>query len=294
MASFQNGVLKDSYLRAAYEGSHLIGGVAYVATTVSEPGVITRIGPLERLIFGEFDGRRSARVEAFHSAGVAGGINAEVSGDIRREIWEKFVFLVGLSATTSTIRVPIGPIRENPQTGALLLDIMREVVAVGRAHGVPLPEDYAEQRLAFADGVAPDMTSSMHHDLERGKPLEVRWLSGGDCRARPAGRRRNAAEPCRRRHSVPSCGRSGRLIRSDWRLRSLVHGQLEQVRSRIVANYVEVELATCDFVEIDVGEQDRLAVPRRADQDVAERSDDAATAGAHHVVWLGGQGVGNV
>ena len=56
---------------------------------------------------------------------------------------------------------------------------MREVVAVGRAHGVPLAEDYAEQRLQFADGVAPDMTSSMHHDLERGKPLEVRWLSGG-------------------------------------------------------------------------------------------------------------------
>jgi len=96
-----------------------------------------------------------------------------------REIWEKFVFLVGLSATTATMRVPIGPIREDPQTRAFLLDVMREVVAVGRAHEVPLPEDYAEQRLSFADGVAPDMTSSMHHDLERGKPLEVRWLSGG-------------------------------------------------------------------------------------------------------------------
>jgi 2-dehydropantoate 2-reductase len=89
------------------------------------------------------------------------------------------VFLVGLSATTATMRVAIGPIRENPQTRAFMLDVMREVVAVGRAHGVPLAEDYAEQRLRFADGVAPDMTSSMYHDLERGKPLEVRWLSGG-------------------------------------------------------------------------------------------------------------------
>jgi 2-dehydropantoate 2-reductase len=55
---------------------------------------------------------------------------------------------------------------------------MREVVAVGRAHGIDLPEDYAEQRLRLAD-LAPDMTSSMHHDLERGNRLEVRWLSGG-------------------------------------------------------------------------------------------------------------------
>jgi 2-dehydropantoate 2-reductase len=179
LVSFQNGVLKDSYLRAAYDDSHVIGGVAYIATTVSQPGVITRTGPLQRLIVGEFDGRSSARVEAFHSACVAGGINAEVSSDIRRAIWEKFVFLIGLSATTATMRVPIGAIRENPQSRAFLLDVMREVVAVGRAHGVPLPDDYADQRLEFADGVSPDMTSSMYHDLERGNRLEVRWLSGG-------------------------------------------------------------------------------------------------------------------
>ena len=73
----------------------------------------------------------------------------------------------------------IGPIRENPQSRGLLLDLMREVVAVGRAHGVPLPEDYAEQRLKFTDGVSANMTSSMHRDLERGSRLEVRWLSGG-------------------------------------------------------------------------------------------------------------------
>jgi Ketopantoate reductase PanE/ApbA C terminal len=118
-------------------------------------------------------------VEAFHTACVAGGIDAELSGDICRAIWEKFVFLVGPSTTTATMRVPIGPVRAHPQSRALLLDLMREVVAVGRAHGVPLPEDYAEHRLEFADGVSPDTTSSMHHDLERGNRLEVRCLSGG-------------------------------------------------------------------------------------------------------------------
>jgi 2-dehydropantoate 2-reductase len=80
--------------------------------------------------------------------------------------------------TTTTMRKPIGPIREHAQTRAFLLDVMREVVAVGRAHGVNLPEDYAEVRLKLADDVAHGMTSSMHHDLERGNPLEVRWLAG--------------------------------------------------------------------------------------------------------------------
>ena len=178
LLSFQNGVTKDDMLRATFPKAHVMGGVAYVATTIAQPGVIARTGPLERLIFGEHDGAPSPRGEALLVFAKKGGINAELSADIRREIWQKFVFLVGLSSTTTTMRSRIGPIRANPQTRAFLLDIMREVVVVGRALGVALPEDYAEQRLAFADGVSPDMTSSMHHDLERGNRLEVAWLAG--------------------------------------------------------------------------------------------------------------------
>jgi 2-dehydropantoate 2-reductase len=177
--SFQNGVLKDQYLRAAFDASHVMGGVGYVATTIDRPGVIKQTGPMQRLIFGEFDGSRSPRGQALLAACLAGGIQAELSEHILRDIWQKYVFLVGLSGTTTTIRKPIGPIRTNPQTRAFLLDVMREVVAVGRAHGVDLAADYAEVRLKLADDVSPDMTSSMHHDLERGNLLEVRWLSGG-------------------------------------------------------------------------------------------------------------------
>jgi 2-dehydropantoate 2-reductase len=177
--SFQNGVLKDQYLRAAYDESKIMGGVAYVATTIETPGVIRQTGPMQRLLFGEFDGSRSTRGQALLDACAAGGIEAELSENILGEIWRKYVFLVGLSGATTTMRKPVGPIREHPQTRAFLLDVMREVVAVGRAHGVDLPEEYAETRLRFADEVAHDMTSSMHRDLERGRPLEVRWLSGG-------------------------------------------------------------------------------------------------------------------
>jgi 2-dehydropantoate 2-reductase len=177
--SFQNGVLKDQYLRAAFDASRIMGGVGYIATTIDRPGVIRQTGPMQRLLFGEFDGSRSARGQALLAACLAGGIKAELSENILREIWQKYVFLAGLSGTTTTIRKTIGPIRGNPQTRAFLLDVMREVVAVGRAHGVDLPEDYAEVRLQLADDVPYDMTSSMHHDLERGNPLEVRWLAGG-------------------------------------------------------------------------------------------------------------------
>ncbi|HKN95894.1 MAG TPA: 2-dehydropantoate 2-reductase [Pseudonocardiaceae bacterium] len=178
VVSFQNGVVKDDILRRILGPEHVVGGVCYIAATIAEPGVIRHSGNLQKLVFGEYDGALSARVRAFRDACADGGIDVEVSERIEQAIWEKFVFLVGLSGTTSTVRTSIGPIRTNPRARAFLYDVMDEVVRVARAQGVPLPADYAADRLAFTDQVSPDMTSSMRHDLERGNRLEVAWLSG--------------------------------------------------------------------------------------------------------------------
>jgi len=177
--SLQNGVIKDEILRREFPERSVMGGVAYVASHISRPGVIHQTGTMQRVIVGEYDGRISERAKKLHEALARSGVTAELSGDVRRSIWEKFVFLVGLSATTTTMRRPLGAVRENPRSRAFLLEVMREVVRVGRAQGVALPEDFADQRLAFADTLPYDMTSSMAHDLERGNPLEVEWLSGG-------------------------------------------------------------------------------------------------------------------
>lgn len=178
VVSFQNGVASDEILGRVLGPEHVVGGICYIAATIAEPGVIRHSGPLQKLVVGEYDGAPSARVTAFRDACRESGIDVEVSDRIEQAIWEKFVFLVGLSGTTSLTRTPIGPIREQPRSRAFLHDLMDEVVAVARAQGVELPKDYADDRLAFVDGVPATMTSSMHHDLERGNRLEVRWLSG--------------------------------------------------------------------------------------------------------------------
>ena len=167
--SLQNGVQKDDVLRTVFGADAVMGGVAYMATTIGRPGVIVQTGTMQRMVFGEYDGRHSPRAEALLAAARAGGINAEISDDIRRAIWEKYVFLVGMSGATTGIRLPLGPIRSDPHTREFLLDLMRETVAVGRAQGVNLPPDFADQRMLFIDQLPADMTASMHHDLQRGR-----------------------------------------------------------------------------------------------------------------------------
>jgi 2-dehydropantoate 2-reductase len=179
VVSFQNGIDKDEVLRRHVPAAAIIGGVSYISSFIAEAGVIQHNGTMQRLAFGEFDGTITPRVQALQDACAAARIDAVSSDAIERLIWEKYVFLVGLSGATSAMRKPIGPIRENPRTRAFLLGLMNEVAAVARARGIPLRHGFAEERLAFFDTLPPTMTSSMHNDLDRGNRLELNWLSGG-------------------------------------------------------------------------------------------------------------------
>jgi 2-dehydropantoate 2-reductase len=176
--SFQNGVQKDDMLAPIVGRDRLMGGAAYIGVAIARPGVIRKTGTLERLAFGEYDNKTSPRARAFFDACKAGDINVDIPADITLELWQKFVFLVAMSSVTASMRSTIGPIRTNPLTRQFALDIMKEVVAVGRAHVVALPEDFAEKRIGGVDALSPDMRASMALDLELGRPLELPWLAG--------------------------------------------------------------------------------------------------------------------
>ena len=178
VVSLQNGVECNDILGPIVGGGRLIGGIAQIAATIEAPGVISHLGTMGRIVIGELDGGTSDRVAALHAACAEAGIESATSDDIERVIWEKFVFLVGLSGTTALRRQPVGPIREDGDGRAFLLSVMAEAVAVGRAKGIGLDAGFAEERLRFIDGLPYDMAASMYHDLMRQNRLELDWLSG--------------------------------------------------------------------------------------------------------------------
>ena len=112
--SLQNGVDGDDILAPIVGHERLIGGVAFIASSISEPGTIKHVGTIQRIVMGEPDGSESDRVVKLQAAMIAGGIDVEISDDVERTIWEKFVFLVGMSSTTTLMNSEIGPIRNDP------------------------------------------------------------------------------------------------------------------------------------------------------------------------------------
>ena len=178
VVTFQNGVDSPEVLARVLGREQVIGGVAQIAAVVAAPGSIKHTGTMARFAFGELGGRRSARVEALAAAMRAAGVEHVVSEAIEREIWAKMVFLATFAGLTTLVRLPIGPIRADADTRALYRDGLAEALAVARAQGIELAEDFVAQTLARTDQLPAAMKSSMLEDLERGKRLELPWLSG--------------------------------------------------------------------------------------------------------------------
>lgn len=176
--SFQNGVDNAQRLAAAAGEDHVIGGVAFIFSTIAEPGVIQHTGGPARFVFGELDGRTTDRVTQFRDACRDAGIEAEVTDDIRTAIWRKFLFICAHAGMTAAARLPLGPLREDPAGWAMYRRVAEEVAAVAAAEDVGLPDDAVETALELAQGLEADSYSSLHYDLEHGKPMELDSLNG--------------------------------------------------------------------------------------------------------------------
>ena len=174
----QNGIDGVARLAPILGDRPVVGGVAYISAFIEPLGTIRHYGTFARLQFGEAGDGETARLGDFLEVCTRAGIEAEISTNIELAQWQKFVFLVGLSGATTVTRCGIGNIVADPDCRLLLLNLMKETVGVGRARGVALAEDYALDRLAYAENLPADMKASMLNDLERGERLEVKWLSG--------------------------------------------------------------------------------------------------------------------
>ena len=174
----QNGIDASERLIPILGDGPIMGGVAVLTGSIVAPGVVRQSGQHHRIMFGELDGRVSERGEAIRDVCQAAGIGAELSDDILRARWEKFIILVAASNICAAARSPIGPLRADPDIAPMFEEAMREVVAVGEACGVGFRPNVLDPWRALLRGVPPDWTPSMAVDILAGRRLELPWLGG--------------------------------------------------------------------------------------------------------------------
>jgi 2-dehydropantoate 2-reductase len=200
--SLQNGVDNEEILAKVLGADAVMGGAAYIFSTIAEPGVIEHTGGPARLVFGELDTQRSPRTERLLKACHGAGIDADIAGDIRVVLWTKFAFICATAGMTAATRLPLGEIRGCPESWDMFARVVDEVVELARREGVPLADDASARVVGLAAALEPHAYSSLYHDLVSGHQMELEALHGTV-----------VARARRLNHGVPSCDAINAILR---------------------------------------------------------------------------------
>jgi 2-dehydropantoate 2-reductase len=120
----------------------------------------------------------SPHLDALLQACRGAGFESVLSDRIMVEIWSKFAQLSVFSGITAATRCPIGVIAGDAELVAMMSDALHESFAVARGCGIPLQPDKIGKIIASLTALPPATKSSMLEDLERGRRLELPFLSG--------------------------------------------------------------------------------------------------------------------
>jgi len=173
-----NGISHFDRLDARFGAASVIGGTCQINATLRKDGAVVHGDPLQRLIFGERDGKHSPRAEAFKAVLEKSRVDTVLSANILQDLWDKVVFLSALAAMTCLFRANVREIMAAPGGKEAMERTLASNIAIATAEGFPPNADAmdrARKRLTDPEGL---WSASMLRDLEAGKPVEADHIVG--------------------------------------------------------------------------------------------------------------------
>ena len=173
-----NGMLHLDVLDKKFGAERVLGGLCAIAVTLNEKREVVHLQPMQSLTFGERDGTKSDRVRAIADVFASGNFGSVASEQIVQDMWEKWVFLASLAASTSLMRTAVGNILAAPGGRDFLLGMVDEVSAIATAAGHAPRGPFAERTHTMLTTEGSPMTASMFRDIKVGAPVEADHVIG--------------------------------------------------------------------------------------------------------------------
>jgi 2-dehydropantoate 2-reductase len=173
-----NGMLHLDVLDREFGHQRVLGGLCAIAATLNEHRQIVQLAPMQSLGFGERDGKLSDRVRAIAEAMAGGKFGAAASEQIIQDMWEKWVFLASLAASTCLMRAPVGDILAAPGGKDFILGMLDECGAVAAAESHTPSGPFFERARGMLTAEGSQLTASMFRDIKAGAPVEADHVIG--------------------------------------------------------------------------------------------------------------------
>ncbi|MCP3462061.1 2-dehydropantoate 2-reductase [Bradyrhizobium sp. CCGUVB23] len=173
-----NGMRHLDVLDQKFGAERVLGGLCAIAATLNEKREVVQLQPMQAINYGERDGKLSARVRAIDEVFTSGIAGASASHNIMQDMWEKWVFLSSLAASTSLMRTSVGNILAVPGGKDFLLGMLDETSATATAAGYAPGGPFFERVKGLITTEGSPMTASMFRDIKAGLPVEADHIIG--------------------------------------------------------------------------------------------------------------------
>jgi 2-dehydropantoate 2-reductase len=173
-----NGMKHLDVLDAKFGREHVLGGLCAIAVTLNEKREVVHLQPLQSLTLGERDGKMTDRIRAIAVVMEKGNFGSKASEEIVQDMWEKWVFLASLAASTCLMRSSVGDILASPGGKDFVLGMLDECSAVAAAEGHAPRTPYLERIRGMLTTEGSPMTASMFRDIKAGAPVESDHVIG--------------------------------------------------------------------------------------------------------------------
>ena len=173
-----NGLAHIEALQRRFGEAKVFGGVCTIVAFLAPDGAVVQGTDLASLTYGELDRQVTPRAEAVQAALGGAGFSASLSASIRQDLWDKWVLLASLAATTCLMRAPLGEIEAAPGGEAFLLGTLGEAAAVAAAAGYPCSDAWLGRTRAILTTKGSPITASMYRDMQGGGSVEVEAILG--------------------------------------------------------------------------------------------------------------------
>jgi 2-dehydropantoate 2-reductase len=172
-----NGMRHLDLLDARFGPEHVLGGECVISSTLDAEGRVVHLNESHTLVFGERDGRHSARVQAIAAAFGRANFDGRLSEAIVQEMWEKWVFIAAAAGITCLMRATIGDI---VAAGAadLAKALLDECAAIAARQGFAPRPEFLDRTHRMLTAPGSLIAASMLRDIERGAATEAEHILG--------------------------------------------------------------------------------------------------------------------
>ncbi len=173
-----NGIAHYKVLQETFGQDTVLGGLCFIESTLNTQGEVEHYSPYHRLVFGEFDGRYSDRIQLIEQQFSGANFQAELSSEINKEIWKKYILISTMAGMTCLMRSSMGPILETNYGKETYGALLREICTIALNQEPTLDPKVWDQTMDRALSMPPTMKSSMLRDMEKGLPIETEHFHG--------------------------------------------------------------------------------------------------------------------